>query len=360
MSAYLATLFEHFGPLIVFLVVFIDQLGIPVPAMPVLIVAGSSFGASRPQLALLFALAVLACLGADFLWYLIGRTYGMRVLKTLCRISLEPDSCVSQTQGRFERWGVGSLVIAKFVPGLAIIAPPLAGAMRVGWLRFGLLSLTGSALWVSVGLGAGFAFAAQIERIFAHLARVGLLAASGTAALLGAYVFIKWRERRRFLEALRMARITVDELYQLIETGKQPIILDVRTQTARSLEPRWIPNAIHAPLPELARALKDLSREQEIIVYCNCPNEVSAALVARQLIAQGFTKVRPLHGGLDAWVAAGYAVHSHTSAGVGAADRSPDAPDPDALPLDSGGARGVEVTPQTGRHFGPEGDTVAR
>jgi membrane protein DedA with SNARE-associated domain/rhodanese-related sulfurtransferase len=314
MSGYFATLFEHFGPLIVFLVVFIDQLGIPIPAMPVLIVAGGSYGASRPQLALLFALALLACLGADFFWFLIGRTYGMRVLKTLCRISLEPDSCVSQTQGRFERWGVNSLVIAKFVPGLAIIASPLAGAMRVGWLRFGVLSLIGSALWVAVGLGAGFAFAAQIERVFARLARVGLLAAIVAAALLGAYLVSKWHERRRFLDELRMARITVDDLYQLIESGKHPIILDVRTQTARSLEPRWIPNAIHAPIAEMAQALKNLSREQEIIVYCNCPNDASAALVARQLMAQGFTRVRPLHGGLDAWVAAGYAVHTPAEA----------------------------------------------
>jgi len=310
MSGYLANSFEHFGPLIVFVVVFIDQLGVPIPALPVLIVAGSSFAASRPQLSVLFALALIACLCADCLWFLIGRTYGMRVLKTLCRISLEPDSCVSETQGRFERWGVNSLVVAKFVPGLGVIAPPLAGALRVGWLRFSLLSMVGSALWVAAGLGAGFAFAGQIDRILAHLARIGTLAALGAVLLLGGYVCMKWLERRRFLDQLRMARISVDELYQLIDTGKQPIILDVRAQTARSLEPRWIPNSIHAPLAELARALKDLSREREIIVYCNCPNEASAALVAKQLLAQGFTRVRPLHGGLDAWIAAGHPVQT--------------------------------------------------
>src|ERR1700678_4221760 len=144
----------QYGLVIVVVNVLLDQIGLPVPAVPTLIVAGAAADARMP-LSMLFAGSVLACLIADCGWYLVGEKYGIRVLKTLCKISLEPDSCVSQTQTRFERWGINSLLVAKFVPGLAIIAPPLAGAMRIGWLRFVVLSAMGAAIWVGFGLAAG-------------------------------------------------------------------------------------------------------------------------------------------------------------------------------------------------------------
>jgi membrane protein DedA with SNARE-associated domain/rhodanese-related sulfurtransferase len=300
-------LLEHYCVPIVFVAVLIDQLGVPIPAVPVLIVAGSLAANGRVSAAALFIAAVVATLIADAVWFLIGRTYGMRVLKTLCRISLEPDSCVSQTQDRFERWGVNSIVIAKFIPGLATIAPPLAGALRVSWLRFRGLSLIASSLWTAVGLGAGLVFKGPI----AELERIGGMAAAGLGVALIIYIAYKWRERRRFLASLRMARISVDDLYALLTAKQDPLILDVRTHTARSLEPRWIPSAIHAPVEELEHWLKDYSREREIIVYCTCPNEASAAQVAKRLMNHGFKRVRPLHGGLDAWIDAGYPVETH-------------------------------------------------
>jgi rhodanese-related sulfurtransferase len=230
------------------------------------------------------------------------------VLKTLCRISLEPDSCVSQTQSRFERWGINSLVIAKFIPGLAIIAPPLAGALRIGWLRFILLSTAGSMLWVGCGLAAGMLFKTQIASLLIHLDRIGAVAGMLVAGLLAGYVAFKWWERSRFFKTLRMARISVAELYKLIETGAEPIIVDVRSPTARALEPRWIPGAIHVPVDAVRRHIGHLPRDREIVLYCTCPSEASAARVAKALVNQGFKSVRPLFGGLDAWVAAGYAV----------------------------------------------------
>jgi membrane protein DedA with SNARE-associated domain/rhodanese-related sulfurtransferase len=272
----------------------------------VLVVAGSLAANGRASAAALFAAAVVATLIADAVWFLIGRTYGMRVLKMLCRISLEPDSCVSQTQGRFERWGVNSIVIAKFIPGLGTIAPPLAGALQVSWLRFMGLSLIASSLWAAVGLGAGMIFKGPI----AELGRIGGMAAAGLGVALAIYIAYKWRERRRFLASLRMARISVDDLYALLTAKQDPLILDVRTHTARSLQPRWIPTAIHAPVEELEHWLKDYSREREIIVYCTCPNEASAAQVAKRLMNHGFKRVRPLHGGLDAWIDAGYPVET--------------------------------------------------
>jgi membrane protein DedA with SNARE-associated domain/rhodanese-related sulfurtransferase len=297
-----------YGLLIVVVNVFLDQIGLPVPAVPTLVVAGALAAEGNLSLPSLFAGSVIACLVADSGWYWVGQKYGIRVLKTLCKVSLEPDSCVSQTQTRFERWGVNSLVIAKFIPGLAIIAPPLAGAMRIGWPRFVFLSTCAAVLWVGTGLAAGVLFRSQIGAFLEHLREFGSAAGAGIVLLLGAYIAFKWWERHRFYRLLRMARISVAELYALIQEGAAPVIIDVRSPTARSLEPRWIPGALHVPLQDVARQLKELPRDREIILYCTCPSEASAARVAKILMNHGFKRVRPLHGGLDAWVAAGYEV----------------------------------------------------
>jgi len=186
-QAQLILLLEHYCVPIVFVAVLIDQLGIPIPAVPVLVVAGSLAAEGKVNPVALLSAAVVATMSADAVWFLIGRSYGMRVLKTLCRISLEPDSCVSQTQNRFERWGVNSLIIAKFIPGLATIAPPLAGAMHVSWRRFMGLSLLGSTLWAGVGLGLGMAF----KRPIAQLERLGGIAAGGLGIALLLYIAYK-------------------------------------------------------------------------------------------------------------------------------------------------------------------------
>jgi membrane protein DedA with SNARE-associated domain/rhodanese-related sulfurtransferase len=288
--------------------VLLDQIGLPVPAVPTLIVAGAVAAAGQMPLLSLFAWAVIACLIADCGWYLVGQRFGIRVLKTLCKISLEPDSCVSQTQTRFERWGINSLVVAKFIPGLAIIAPPMAGAMRVGWPRFVLLSTCAAVLWVGAPLLAGVVFKSQIERLLEHLSEFGSAAGAGVVILLAGYISFKWWERSRFYKMLRMARISVADLYELIQAGAAPLIIDVRSITARELEPRWIPGALHVPLEDVAHRIKELPRDRDVILYCTCPSEASAARVAKILMNHGFKRVRPLLGGLDAWVAAGYAV----------------------------------------------------
>ncbi len=298
----------QYGLMIVVLNVLLDQIGLPVPAVPTLIVAGAIGADGQMPLAGLFIGSVIACLVADCGWFLVGQKYGIRVLKTLCKISLEPDSCVSQTQLRFERWGVNSLIIAKFIPGLAIIAPPMAGAMRIGWMRFVALSTCGAALWVGSGLAAGVLFKSQIVRLLEHMNAIGGITGAGVASLLTGYIAYKWWERSRFYKMLRMARISVDDLYKLIQAGAAPLIIDVRSSTARALEPRWIPGALHVPLQDVADRLTDLPRDRDIILYCTCPSEASAARVAKILMNHGFKTVRPLHGGLDAWVAAGYAV----------------------------------------------------
>ena len=304
---------REYGLLVVALNVLLNQIGLPVPVVPTLVLAGAVAANGQLPLSMLFLLAAAACLAADCGWYGIGQKYGIRVLKTLCRMSLEPDSCVSETQSQFDRWGVNSLVISKFVPGLATIAPPLAGAMRIGWLRFIWLSTLAAMLWVGAWLLTGVLFKTQIEHVLVRLDHIGSIAVGAVLLLLTAYVGYKWWERSRFYKMLRMARISVAELYQLIQSGAAPLIIDVRSATARALEPHWIPGALHISLPDVGVHLKDLPRDRDIILYCTCPSEASAARVAKTLMNHGFKRVRPLHGGLDAWVAAGHTVERPAS-----------------------------------------------
>jgi membrane protein DedA with SNARE-associated domain/rhodanese-related sulfurtransferase len=293
---------------LVFLNVLLAQLGLPIPALPTLIIAGAVAADGRLSLWGVFLTTLLACLLADGTWYLAGRAYGGRVMKLLCRISLTPDICVSRTQTSFERWGDKALLFAKFVPGLSMIAPPLAGALRMNPLRFVLLSLFGSAAWVGAALLIGVLLKSQVERLLPRLAGLGSAALVVLLAALAAYVAFKWWERRRFYSALDMARIGVDELYAQMQSESPPIVVDVRSPTAQELQLQRIPGALHVPVHEVAARVGSLPRDREIIFYCTCPNEASAAQAARLLMTHGFKRVRPLHGGLEAWIAAGYAV----------------------------------------------------
>jgi membrane protein DedA with SNARE-associated domain/rhodanese-related sulfurtransferase len=290
--------------------VLANQVGLPVPVLPTLIVGGALAAQGTLSPTQLFAGAVIACLLGDSAWFFAGRIYGGGVMKLLCRISLTPDSCVSETQSRFERWGSNALIVAKFVPGLSLIAPPLAGATQMPWWRFLVYSTLGAGAWVGVALLGGMLFRHQIEMLLPRIADFGLAALSVFCVLLVAYVGYKWWERMRFYSVLRMAQISVDELQKLLATPPPPLVVDVRSPTAVQLEPRCIPGSLLIPLTEVQQHLRDLPRDRDIISYCTCPNEASAAQVAKILMANGFKKVRPLHGGLDAWIAAGYTVET--------------------------------------------------
>jgi membrane protein DedA with SNARE-associated domain/rhodanese-related sulfurtransferase len=299
-----------FGLSLVFLNVLLEQLGLPVPAVPTLVVAGAMAASGRLPGPGLYALAVAACVIADGTWYVAGRLYGGRVMSVLCRISLSPDSCVSQTQSAFERWGARALVFAKFVPGLALIAPPLAGATRMHPARFAGFSALGSALWVGTALLLGVLLRSQIEQLLPQAAHIGGAVAVVVLVLLASYIAYRWWERRQFQAALDMARISVEELRGRMQGDPAPVIVDVRSTTAQTLELRRIPGALHLPLQEVVRHLGELPRDREIILYCTCPNEASAAKAARLLMNNGFRQVRPLKGGLEAWIEAGYTVEA--------------------------------------------------
>jgi membrane protein DedA with SNARE-associated domain/rhodanese-related sulfurtransferase len=309
-------LIAQYGLVLVFANVLLEQIGLPIPAIPSLIVAGALAAEGELSPSAIFGVAFAGCMIADTLWYLAGRRYGRRVMTFLCRVSLSPDSCVRQTEFRFERWGKLTLVLSKFIPGLSTIAPPLAGAMRLGWWSFLLLNGLGVVIWAGAAIGAGMAFHTQINELILRMEGLGTLAAEAIGAVLGGYIALKWWERRRFYKALRIARIRVDELRALMDGGKRPVVVDVRSPGSRGLDPRFIPGALAMDIAEVDGRLEQLPADREIIFYCTCPNEASAAQVAKKLIGLGYTKVRPLHGGLDAWIAAGYEVE-HRAEGSG-------------------------------------------
>ncbi len=203
MSDKLLEMVEHHGVLMVFATVLIGQIGVPIPAIAVLIGAGTLSAEGDLSVAGPFVAAMLACTIADCILFTTGRRYGMRVLNMIYRISFVSEARAADIQRRFERWGAGSLAIAKLIPGLSTLAPPFAGAMRMGWLRFVVLSGVGSVLWVGTGLGLGMALAEEIPRLLANL-RLVLLAATGLIAIAAAYLgFRRWNRRRGSAWGLR-------------------------------------------------------------------------------------------------------------------------------------------------------------
>ncbi len=288
--------------------VLVHQLGIPLPAFPVLIWAGSVAFADPFQLFVVFLATTLAGSLGNLPWYWAGRRYGHRVLSLVCRVTLSPDSCVRLTESAFERRGPAMLVVARFLPGFETVAPPLAGALRLGLLAFVLYDLAGSALRSAAGLALGLVFHDQVGWLLERLAALGGHAMLLIGALLAAYVAYRFAQRWIFLRSLRTARISVQELSAMMGRGDDPIVLDVRTRSHRLADGRRIPGAIAVDLDALELTLGEVPREREVVVYCACPNEATAAKVALRLHARGFRRVRPLAGGIEAWVSAGLAV----------------------------------------------------
>ena len=320
-------LVARYGPAIVFLNVLGAALGLPVPAMPTLIVVGASVQMMAsvgwgiwPHLLELLCLAVTAGVLGDLVWFLGGRRYGDRTLKTLCKLSLSRDTCVKKTERFFGRWGVRVLLVAKFIPGLSLVSVPLAGAMGIRMRSLVTYEGLGVALWASVGLGLGVIFAAQLDMLFAVLSSLGRRAGMAIVAVLACYIAFRWFRRRLLMNKLDKSRMTVDELYGLMKLGTVPVIFDIRSVEKRMLDPFIIPGAVFADARKLQDIVDQYDPKGKIILYCSCPNEVSAAWMAKSLGEFGFKDVIPLAGGIDAWRTAGFEVMPTTEFGAAGAD----------------------------------------
>ena len=289
------------GAAVLFVAVFVEQMGVPLPAAPWLLAAGAL--GSTGQLNWLGGLsaAVFGSILADVIWFYLGRYGGQRVLHLLCRVSLEPDSCARRTQDLFTRYGMRGIVAAKFVPGLSTLAPPLAGSSGVSFPRFLFFDGLGAVLYAGGIMLVGVLFRHQLEQIIDALAGLGRSALAVVIALAALYVAYKFFQRRRLLNELRMARITVDELHQKQEAGENPVILDLRSRLELERDPALIRGALHMAMDELPQREQELPRDRDIVLYCSCPNEVSSARVALLLRRKGILRVRPLLGGIDAW-----------------------------------------------------------
>jgi membrane protein DedA with SNARE-associated domain/rhodanese-related sulfurtransferase len=300
MTEILEFLTRH-GPSVLFLAVFVEQLGIPLPASPWLLAAGALSATGHPHWYSALLAAACGSLLADAIWFHLGRTRGQSVLNFLCRVSLEPDSCVRRTQDLFTRYGMRGVVAAKFIPGLSTLAPPMAGNSGMAASRFFFFDGLGSLLYPGVFILLGAIFNRQLDQVLDALERLGTGAVALVVALLALYLGYKFYQRHRLLNELRMARITVDELNQKMEQGEMVTILDLRSSAEVERNPLLIRSARHMTLDELKSRQSEIPRDRDIILYCSCPNEITSARMALTLQRSGFTRVRPLLGGLDAW-----------------------------------------------------------
>jgi len=292
--------------------VFAEQIGLPIPSLPVLLAAGALAGTGRLSFFASLLIAVAASLTADTIWFQLGRLKGIKVLQFLCKISLEPDSCVRRTEGIFAKEGARSLLLAKFLPGLGAVAPPLAGIFHMRWMRFMLFDSAGAGLWAGTFLGLGYIFSNQIEKIADHVAALGgSLVVILVGALVG-YIGYKYYTRQRFIRELRISRITVEELKLKIDHKEDMVIVDLRHALDFEADPETIPGAFRMDAKELREKNDKLPRDRQIILYCTCPNEATSAQLAILLRKQGIQHIRPLQGGLDAWREHGYPVHNAT------------------------------------------------
>lgn len=287
---------------VVFLNVLLQQAGLPVPAVPTLLLAGS-LAVSSSQLANILAAAIVASVIADWMWYLAGRAFGYRVLSGLCKLSINPGSCVNQTEARFVRWGLGSLVIAKFIPGFSTVAPPIAGSLRMALPGFLVAAAAGAALWAGLALGTGWVLRREVQTVISALdeqaGSVGLVLAGVAAIWLGWKLWQKYR----FRQWSAVPHITPGELLTTMESEQPLLLLDLRGPSMVA-EAGPITGATVAEHDRLLEAVGDWPRNQPIVTLCACPEDAGAVQAARRLLDEGYLSVRPLKGGYEAWLAA--------------------------------------------------------
>jgi membrane protein DedA with SNARE-associated domain len=267
MQALVDFLVAH-GHLVVFLWVLAGQAGVPVPQLPLLLAAGALAAAGHLSLWLLLALAVVASLLSDFAWYLLGRRYGTRVLALLCRISLEPDSCVRRTQLAFSSAGALTLVTSKFIPGLATAAPPLAGASHMRPWPFLWIDAVGAAIWALAFLLPGYLLGDRIEDLAAGIAITGTWLFGAFAAIVAGWIAFRWLHRRAFLRRLATARITPAELIALQQAVPAPFIVDLRHASDYEADPHVLPGALWLDTAQLEARHAEIPRDRDVVLYC--------------------------------------------------------------------------------------------
>lgn len=257
----------HYGYALLFAWLLLEQGALPLPSIPLLLACGALARSGQLSMVLMVASGLGACLIADNIWFHLGRQKGGKVLHFLCRVALEPDSCVRRTENAFLRYGVNSLLVSKFVPGLNAVAAPLAGSSAVSWGRFLIFDTAGALIWILAYTGVGYVFSNQIEDIGAFAMRTGSRLFIVLIALLGTWIGWKYIQRQRFLRKIAVARITPQELQCKLKAGEDLFVVDLRSR--REFDEDAIPGAMHMPAEELAARHGDIPRDRDVILFCS-------------------------------------------------------------------------------------------
>ena len=292
---------ESHGLLLVFVNVLLEQIGLPVPAYPTLIVTGALAMQSKPLLGAGILVAMVACLIADTLWYFAGKRYGGVLLKTICKISLSQDTCIRQGLNVYDRVGPRAMLLSKFLPGAGALVTTVAGMNATPFALFMRYSLAGSFIWAGSALLLGMLFTDAIIPLLSWLTGYLPIAIGGVLAALALFIGWKyWKRRRLIKRTAQVPRITVPQLLALRDTDDAPVIIDVRP-TFHTAVVEGIPGAVSISLEEPLDPWVEQLGNVDMVFYCACPNELSAALLAEKLRARGLTRGKALVGGLDAW-----------------------------------------------------------
>lgn len=304
MNPHVQDILRH-GYLWLFLTALLERIGLPLLVTPLVVAAGAVAGLGDLSLLGIILVAVLASEIGDLIWYELGRNQGPSVLRLLCKISLEPDSCVRRSEDAFARHMITSLISSKFVPGVGRLAGPVAGMSGMGRDQFLLLNGLGSLLWAVVFALVGYIPARKlpIDVLLEEAAGWFLVLLVVT---LVANVIWKYVQRQRFIRSLRVSRMTVDELKAAIDRGERPFVVDLRHKLEFLVNPRTVSTAVRISPDELSLRHAEIPRDREVVLYCTCPSEATSAKVAMELKKIGITRVRPLMGGLQAWENQGY------------------------------------------------------
>lgn len=255
------------GYAVLFFWILAEQGALPLPSIPLLLACGALARDGRLSAPLIVFYGLAACLIADNFWFQLGRRRGGKVLRFICRVSLEPDSCVRRTEGVFLRYGSRTLLVSKFIPGLNAVSAPLAAMSGVRLGRFLLFDSLGAWIWIVTYGGLGYLFSGQLDRVGASVERMGSWVLVLAAALLAAWIGWKYDQRRRFLRKLAVARITALELRQKLEAGEEIVVVDVRSALESAGDS--VPGALRIPLEELEERHRDIPRDRDIILFCS-------------------------------------------------------------------------------------------
>lgn len=300
----LVHLVQTYGLWLVFLITLLQSVGLPLPAFVVLIVTTAVTPPTTANIIALILTGSLGTLSGDFILYFTGKKYGTGILGKLCKISISPDSCVRGTGDLFDRYGAPALTIVKFIPGLSTLAPVVAGVYAMQATLFALFSSIAAFIYIGAAVTLGSVFRHEVDGVISAISHYGKLGGLFSVVLFGLYLLFKWLRRYRLIRQFETDRVTVNDLINLMDGEYSPVILDARPMDQRTKN-GFIPGSVSIDENSLNDIAGQYAQHEEIIIYCSCPNEITAARYAEKLRKVGLKRIRPLIGGIDAWAESG-------------------------------------------------------